>query len=170
MDYTAFLEGRQTDDKGRTIDSILRWSNLRLELSHNYIQRVFPTDESSKYARSLKPISPSDISSLVKSEASKNNIRKAYIRMLSLWKLDDENYKRKIYRYWNHRNNHNHLRITRILKCFKLIQMNDELKDFSIRLSYLLNNDHGLKISKKTEDYWRDNLYKKMGNEYDSFL
>lgn len=159
MNYTAFLEGLETDDKGRMFDDILRWSNIHLEFSHNYIQRIFPTDEPSKYDRTLKPVTNDDVLSIIQSKRAKSNIGIAYLKLLSLWKLDGENYKNtKIYRYWNKDNNHNHLRITRMLKCFRLIQMNDELKDFSNRLSYLLDHN-GLKISKKTEEIWRANFY-----------
>jgi len=159
LNYTAFLEAREADDKGRMFDNILCWSNIRLEATHNYIQRIFPTDESSRFDRSFVPATSDDISLIRKSEKAKNNIRKAYLKMLSLWKLDGDNYKNiKIYRYWNNENNHNHLRMTRLLKCFRLIQMNDELKDFSNRLSYLLDHS-GLKVSKKTEEFWRANFY-----------
>ena len=159
MNYTAYLEGYETDDKGRTIDNILHWSNIRLEISHNYIQRVFPTDESSKHDRIFEPATRDDILSISLNEKAKDNIRKMYLKMLLLWKLDGENYKTiKMYRYWNQENNHNHLRMTRILKCFRLIEMNDELKDFSNRLIFLLEHN-GLKISKKTEELWRANFY-----------
>lgn len=160
MNYTAFLENRETDDRGRMFDSVMCWSNFRLEITHDYIQAVFPTDESSKYTR-LNEAAPKDISSLRQSEKAKDNIRKAYLKMLCLWKLDGEKYKNiKIHRYWNHANNHNHLRMTRVLKCFRLLQMNDELKDFSSRLTYLLERN-GLKISKETERFWKANFYVK---------
>lgn len=165
MNYTKFLEGTEKDDKGRTIEDILKLSNFNLESTHDYIQRVFPTDEQSMYS-DAPPLTVKDLEAFTQSITAQENMRKMYQRMLVFWKLDGENYKEwgNIFpvRLWNLIGNHNHKRITRVLKSLKLFGMDKEYKDFSMRISYMLNlqkdGNKFIRISDETAEYWEKNI------------
>lgn len=43
----AFFEGSEPDPHGRYLQQILRWSDQKLENSHDYIQTLFPLPEHS---------------------------------------------------------------------------------------------------------------------------
>lgn len=163
MDYVTFFEGRTTDDKGRTITDILQYNTVRLECLHDYIQRIFPLQEASKFS-DAQQITDSEIDAIAKSKAARTNIQALYQKMLQFWKIDDERIARwgKLtpMRLWNMPNNHNHLRMTRVLKSLKLLRMEQEYMDFSNRISCLLSmHKVGLAhISKKTANIWAENI------------
>ena len=159
MNYLLFLEGKIADDKGRYLDKYFSFSNLKLEYCHNYIQRIFPINEMSKADKSLAPLSLNDINEIKKSDIAKNNIKIMYEKMLIFFKLDDKNYTNwNIKRHWNKINNHNHRRITRMLICFKLLDLEDLQKDFSIRLKYPIENNLSINISNQTRKIWEKNF------------
>ena len=92
-------------------------------------------------------------------EKAKRNIRRAYVMMLRFWKLDSDKYKDlSIKRHWVRRNgkDHNLLRISRVLKCLKLVNMS-EYDDFCMRIEYLLRlSEEGLfPLCDKTKNIWR---------------
>lgn len=155
-DYLSFLESRGCDDKGRTIDQILQYTDWQLEHLHDYIQRVFPTQEQSQYSF-VAPLTDEDISVLKESTASRNNIGKMYLRMLQFWQIEGQEYKiwdGSIHRHWNKTNNHNFRRMTRVYKCLRLLGMMSEADDFAMRLSFMLEQP-GCHISSSTRKLWK---------------
>lgn len=168
LNYAEFLEGRILDDRGRHVNEILQYDENLLEKSHNYIQRMFPTDEQSTFAGIL-PALPDDIAKLRASDKAKKAIRKMYGKMLAFWKLDGERYKdwgSDMKRNWNTPGNHNCLRMTRLLRCFKILGMEDEFTDFSIRVGYILKesaHNPSIMITPTTASYWT--LYMKKDSE-----
>lgn len=172
MNYTAFFEDREKDDKGHTITEFLRWSGGHLELAHDYIQRIFPTKEQSSYSKA-PVITDEDIAAFRASETAQNNLRAVYDRMLRFWRLDNDRYKewgdKTPVHIWNSPNNHNCLRITRVLKSLKLLGMTEEYKDFSERLAYILElrqTNPKIRISDETAQIWKENLYTKENHYY----
>ena len=163
MDFVAFFEGREPDDQGRMITDFLRYSSGHLELSHDYIQRVFPLQEPSLFS-DAPLISDDEIKAVRTSKTAQDNIRRVYQKMLWFWKIDDANLRKWDFpvpvRLWNHPNNHNCLRMTRVLKSLKLLGMEQEYQDFSERLSYLLSlrADGLVRISEETARIWEENM------------
>lgn len=166
MDYLKFLEGSEKEDRGRYVTDILKYGNLRLELVHNYVQRIFPTNEQSKFSN-IRPITDEDITLIRASAIVKDNISRMYQKMLRYWKIDGDRYRKwglgAPFRLWNMWNNHNHWRMTRVLKCFLLLGMEDEHKDFSLRLSAILEIKRAKKLSvritKKTAEIWKSKFW-----------
>lgn len=159
MNYTDFLNGKIIDDKNRTINDILGFNNIKLEITHDYIQRVFPTMDKSKYS-DVDIIKEPDLFNLWNDENALDNVRLMYKRMLKLWKLDGDKYLNpKIFRYWVTKNNHNYLRITRVLKSLKLLDLIPEYNDFSIRIGKFMKLNEN-KINEETLMYWREAINK----------
>ena len=157
MFYTDFLSGFTKDDKHRTITDILAYNKWQLEYRHDYIQLVFPTDEQSMHSL-LPPISDDDIICLRENEDALNNIRTMYKHMLLFWKIDDNHlniWNKNIRRHWNNKNNHNHLRMTRVLKSLKLLQLDEEYDDFCRRINYIILVPE-CKISTETINIWNN--------------
>ena len=159
IDYRDFLEGKIMDNKNRNVKDILNYNNLKLETCHNYIQIMFPTDIQSEY-NNIHPISPIQIEELKQSEVGIDNIHKMYEKMLKFWKLDGDNYKKwdKIFRHWNTTYNHNYQRMTRLLNCFKILELTDLFDDFSMRLKYIINEyksgNPKIHLNDTTVEYW----------------
>lgn len=163
MNYTAFFEGREPDDKHRMITDFQRYGDFRLEWSHNYIQRIFPLQEPSMFSNAPL-ITDAEVKEIRESRPAQDNIRKVYITMLRFWKIDDAHIRKwgndAPVRFWNTPDNHNHFRMTRVLKSLKLLGMEREYQDFSTRLSYLLSlRDSGVvHISDETSQIWKENM------------
>jgi len=166
LNYLSFFEGQSQDDKGWYIADIFAYSDFLLENKHDYIQRIFPTKEESQYS-DAPVITDEEIEDIRKSRLAQVNIRALYVKMLQFWKLDGGQYrewdKRKIKRHWNRPGNHNHLRITRVLKSLKLLGLEEEYKDFSMRLAYILElrkTSDNIHISDETAEIWKKNILK----------
>ena len=163
MNYTAFFEGREPDDKNRMITDFLRYSMGHLELSHDYIQRIFPLQEQSRFS-DAPLITDAEIEAIKTSEVAQGNIRAIYRKMLWFWKIDDASLHKWGFsapvRLWNKPNNHNCLRMTRVLKSLRLLGMNNEYQDFSKRLHYIISLcDSGIvNISTETACIWNENM------------
>lgn len=164
IDYVSFLEGSAPDDRGRYIEDILGWNGdwFRLELCHDYIQRLFPLTEQSGSDRELRPLAQEELSTLQKSEKAKENIRRAYRMMLWFWRLDGEAYRDpSLRRSWIRKSgqDHNMRRMSRVLKCLKNLEMN-EYGDFAMRIAYILEmSDCGsIPICEETKAEWRSIL------------
>lgn len=166
MDYVKFLSGECKDDKGRMVTDILKYNKVKLETIHNYIQEMFPTTEQSQFSK-IQPISLREVDELRKNKTALLNIHKMYEKMLSFWGIDGDKYlsgyeKLLPFRIWNHNNNHNQWRMTRVLKSLKLLEMDMEFIDFSRRIRHILllrqeGNAH-IHISDETAEIWRTNL------------
>lgn len=164
MNYTAYLEGKACDDKHRKITDILRYNSIQLELTHDYIQRVFPTKEVSRFSK-IDIITDEDLANFKASEVAQQNVRAMYQKMLCFWKINDTLYqewgKNAPLRLWNRCNNHNHWRMTRILKSLKMLGMEQEFNDFSLRLSTILELrkiNNSIRITNETIKLWNENM------------
>lgn len=58
-------------------------------------------------------------------------------------------------RKWNTLTDHNHLRMTRVLKCFQELDMQEEFNDFSMRLSYIMSCPE-CQLSDDTRQIWHE--------------
>ncbi|MBR3517875.1 MAG: hypothetical protein IKN07_00400 [Lachnospiraceae bacterium] len=155
MNYTAFFEGKEPDDLGRYLSKILRFGRIRMELTHNYIQRLFPLAEESRFSK-CDLITKEYITAFQKSILAQDGMRSAYQKMLWFWKLDGEQYKNSIYRHWNTYNNHNHWRMSRVLKSLQLLGMEEEYKDFSMRIRWIIDHPKQYRVTGDTVKIWME--------------
>ncbi|NTW30991.1 MAG: hypothetical protein HGA33_06945, partial [Candidatus Moranbacteria bacterium] len=118
----SFLRGTGPDARGRYHADILRLSDEELEETHDYIQWLFPLREPSIAA----PGSPylrnkATVQVLREDEGVRENMVNALVRMERFYRDTD---------HWLTQDNHNHLRITRILKSVLLLSSREDAKDF----------------------------------------
>lgn len=131
-----FYSGTGRDGSGRTLDEILRWPDHQLEAVHDYIQWLFPLPEPSGANPWAPVLTPQDIAAFHASEPMRTRLHEAFTRMLRFYGLVEENAieRRPAFavhaRNWLTPGNHNHLRITRILRCLRVLGLEAEAQAF----------------------------------------
>ena len=147
-----FYVNEEKDLYGRTFNDILNKNKFWLEFSHNYIQRLFPLNENSKYDKTAPILTIELIQNMKNNNIVRENMLKALDVMLRLYSIQD--YPNNIkWHYWITPYNHNYKRLTRIIKSLKLI----DLEEYALSLyDYLtlIYNKFPLLIGKETFEYW----------------
>jgi hypothetical protein len=151
------------DARNRSLATILSWPDSRLESSHDYIQTVFPLPEESMF--SFAPIVTPEVRSAFLAQAElQASLRGALERMLTFYGLQfsSENGKETVTRgpnfginsrNWVTRFDHNHLRMTRILRSLRVLGLGDE----AAALHGFLSTDEEVTdtVSPRSQMYWR---------------
>jgi len=160
-----FLEGSGLDDQNRTILEIIEWNDGQLESCHDYIQWVFPNRTRSHF-NPVAPILDNDmISQLLECPTAIRNIRRMLMRMYLFYSLEVVAFEDGTYQldlpedsgrpWWITNGNHNYLRLTRILKTLKELQLQEDLFALSDILDIISRKYHHF-IGEKTLHYWHD--------------
>jgi hypothetical protein len=158
-----------TDHVGRTLEEILAWDDWHLEEVHDYIQWLFPLPEPSR-ANSFAPLlTAGDIASFRASPPHRQALHRAFLRILafygfeatgsggdivigrsSVWPERSAN--------WVRAGNHNHLRLTRIMKSLSLLGLSDEARALSVVLLALAAEPKNRAFSRTTIRIWQGAL------------
>ncbi|KAI0008410.1 opioid growth factor receptor conserved region-domain-containing protein [Xylariaceae sp. FL0662B] len=160
---------RGPDARGRTLDQILRWRDTRLEIQHDYIQTLFPLPEGSIF-NDLAPIIDEETFLYFRQhDELKGNLRRAFTRILAFYGFEikprrdadadaarvtvvaKDGYEGSFAR-WVRRMDHNHLRITRILRCLRVLGLELEARGFYDAL--LWTQDTTRQIGARSMDFW----------------
>lgn len=115
----AFLEGDGQDGGGRNVLDVIAFSDVRLETSHDYIQWLFPLDEPSDAAPGSPMLSPADVTAIRDSGMAQCALAAGTDRMSAFYLTTHD---------WLMPNDHNHRRITRIIRSLRLLR-DDETAD-----------------------------------------
>ena len=156
-----FYSGHAPDHAGRFVGQIQQWPDERLEAVHDFIQWLFPLLEPSP----VNPLAPALDSETIEAFAAqpelRQNLRRSFFRMLRFYGL--AMHSGAVYRAvdfeeraanWLHPGNHNHLRITRILKSLALLGLREEARALLKCLETIYAREPG-KISAVTMRFWR---------------
>jgi len=161
-----FYLGEGRDSAGRTIQEIWGWDFEQLECVHDYIQWLFPSTERSAYNPDAPLVDAEVIQAFQSGSELRQNLRRSLTLMLRFYGLqrqvddgkvlitqseDFSNRKRE----WVQRFDHNHLRITRILKCLMTFGLEDEAKAFYACLQQIYQENRE-QIGGETFQYWAD--------------
>lgn len=107
-----FLEGGGPDSAGRGIDEVLRFGLGALESRHDFIQWLFPLQEPSAAMPGSPVLDAEDVAAIKASLRAQAHLMAACDRMDWFYGQTD---------HWLRPQNHNHLRITRIIKSLRLL-------------------------------------------------
>jgi hypothetical protein len=162
VDLVKFYRGEAPDYLGRMLRGFWGWNDDLLENAHDYIQVLFPLPERSTF-NALAPLLDDATAERFRSdEVIQANLRRSFLVMLRFYgfRLDEitgevieaDNFTRRA-REWLHPGDHNHLRITRILKCLTLCGLQSQAAAFLRRLLALPDQD---RITAASRQYWRD--------------
>lgn len=153
------------DTHGRTLASILAWNDDRLETCHNYIQILFPLPEGSPFNPAAPIINRATFAAFRSRPELRARLRESFVRMLSFYgfQLDVLSTDRvqmipapnfaTASKNWVTRFNHNHLRITRIIRSLRVLGLEGEGDAFYIALKELCESRRGV-ISQKSLMFW----------------
>jgi Opioid growth factor receptor (OGFr) conserved region len=161
---TRFFAGG-TDDDGRTFDEILGWRDARLEMVHDYIQWIFPLPERSGANPSAPVLDTQTIAAIRGNAEMQGRLRTAFQRMLTFYgfALDGEAVMEgprfaAASRNWLHAGNHNHLRLTRMLRSLRVLGLEREAAALweALRALYEREAAAGRRtITPETFAFWR---------------
>ncbi|HYA59039.1 MAG TPA: opioid growth factor receptor-related protein [Burkholderiaceae bacterium] len=123
----SFLAGSGTDNRGRTLDQILRQDDDWLEDTHDFIQWLFPIDSPSGVNPDAPVVTAQAARRLCDTAAVPANLHRSLCRMAAFYGLAVQesgieraaNYLARV-PVWAMRPTHNDLRITRILRSLTL--------------------------------------------------
>ena len=139
-----FLAGEAPDAEGRDLADILCFSDAELEARHDFIQWLFPLPEASRAVPGSPVLRQADIEAVRASPAAQRNLAAAAARMLAFYRASD---------HWLRSHDHNHLRITRIIRSLRLLAGEAPADAFrSAILARVGQNGGG--VNPATLDYW----------------
>ncbi len=141
-----FLNGEQPDIYNRYLEDIWKMSDEDIESVHNFIQWTFPLNERSGAVPNSPILTQQEIIDIKKSEIAKQNIKKSADWFVDFLTRNS---------YWICQSNHNHLRITRVIKSLRLIHSNEEAENFKNNVMNLIKgNEH--KINPISLEFWKN--------------
>lgn len=158
----SFYEGSGTDHAGRRLADIVGWPDARLEAVHDFIQWLFPLPEPSP----VNPLAPVLDRQTIQAFRARpelvGNLRGSLERMLRFYGLElrDGPVVARAGNFaersadWLTPNNHNHLRITRILRCCTLLGLAEEARAFLAALEEIYR-EHPRSITARSAEFWR---------------
>jgi hypothetical protein len=141
-----YLTGKGYDHRGRSLEDVLAFDDSLIERSHDYIQWLFPLPEASRFNLEAPVLAPEDLVELAASASATDNLRRARDRMLSFYREND---------HWLTEFDHNHLRITRIIRCLALILGRSEARGFHDEIKALVAAA-GDPVNAQSLRYWRE--------------
>lgn len=154
-DIFKFLSGEEPDKYGRNIREIWGYDEKLLERSHDYIQRLFPTNEESIFEKA-PVIDLKKDKRKIENIMIKENMKKSLEIMLNFYGFEYKNTiqpKSDAKFKWISKKNHNYLRITRILTSLRIFGLEKEAKDF---YNALINLSKEKDIDEISLKYWKE--------------
>ncbi len=167
-ELVSFYSDTGPDCRGRFLREIQNWSDDELELIHDYIQWLFPLAERSSFNLNAPILNAYTINRFRSDVDLRRRLETSLVRMLAFYGLEmratvplrvacAESFPQRA-ENWLTPSNHNHLRITRILKSLCLLGLEDQASAFFRFLEVLYKMESTRphpRISIETFGYWR---------------
>ncbi len=162
---TQFYHGDALDHRGRSLDDLQTQTLDGLERTHDYIQWLFPLPERSSASPDAPLLSPEDIRAFGESEELRGNLERSLFVMLRFYGLEmtGDPGSLEIHRsdtfearrhVWLNPFNHNFLRITRILRCLRLLGCEEHARALFNCFEDIYREYHTI-IGREAFQYWR---------------
>ncbi|KAI9856762.1 MAG: hypothetical protein M1813_008799 [Trichoglossum hirsutum] len=158
---------RAKDYRGRTLDYILSWPDSQLEAYHDYIQILFPLPESSPFNDGAPVINRTTFEAFRSRPELRARLKESFLRILKFFGFELANVSDakgfrvspapnfiSASRRWFRPFDHNHLRITRVIRCLRVLGLEDEAVAFFRGLEALVD-DHKRRLSRSSLTYWQ---------------
>jgi hypothetical protein len=144
----AYLAGTGSDSRGRSAADALAFSDEQLEEIHDYIQWLFPLPTRSAAQPMAPVLTQAEILAIRDDPAAAGTLAAATERMLRFYSNTH---------WWLVRQDHNHLRITRIIRSLKILVGESAARRFhDVILS--LHDAAGAPINGTSLRYWDEAL------------
>lgn len=129
--FSAFYRGDGVDHKGRRIEDVLRLSVREMEETHDYIQWLFPLTEPSSVSMHAPVLGERCIATLTDDPHFRATLRRAFDKMLGFYglkligagptaRITKAAFYERQARNWLTPDNHNFMRLTRIMRSMVL--------------------------------------------------
>jgi hypothetical protein len=160
-----FYRGAEPDSSGRFIGDIRKWDYERLEHTHDYIQWLFPTRNRSRYNSSAPTLDEEQIRDFHYDDRLQAEMIASFKQMLDFYGfiLREDNGCLSVERSpnwetrrgnWLTPENHNFLRITRILTSMRILGLGGHSRALLVALEALYKDYPGV-IGNRTIGFWR---------------
>jgi hypothetical protein len=126
-----FYSGEEPDNRGRYLHDIQQWADDKLEAIHDYIQWLFPFPEASGFNLAAPILSQESIQEFRARRDLQERLRVSFLRLINFYGLEARSGEQiTVTRapsfaakatVWLSPGSHNHLRITRILRCLSVL-------------------------------------------------
>ena len=160
-----FYSHESTDDHGRSLRQIWGWDHVRLESIHDYIQWLFPLPEPSAVNYTAPLITEGTVAAFASNAPLRENLTRSFELMLDFYGLVLVGKEQGVEvvsapsfearsRTWLTPGNHNHLRLTRIIRSVRTLGLPDCAAALFERLAAIYRESPGA-ISPTTFQYWQ---------------
>jgi len=154
-----FYRGERGNCNGHRLDDILTWNNGQLEMDHDYIQWIFPSNEPSMMNGDAPVMTREDCQVFQSDPELQEKVKQAFVRFLSFLEfklVEDEPNSVLIVSatdtpWWLRRFNHTMLRVTRMLKSLRLTG----LEQYAAAMFEALQPYKSM-VSENTWNFWHD--------------
>ena len=130
---------------GRTFHQVLDLSDGDLEGNCDWVQWVFPLPEPSKMQPQSPVATQDDFNAIAEDPVLKMRVLAALGRCIQFLDRTTQ---------WRQAQDHNHLRITRVIRCLCFVGLNDEAFEFC----EYAKHEVGKLVGKETIWYWEEAL------------
>ena len=161
MSLLEFYSGAGSDDRGRRIEDIWRFSHAELEAIHDYIQWLFPLTERSAFNPGAPVLDDATIQRFKSDATLRANLERSLEVMLDFYGFARE--RDRIVKSpsfaersanWLTPGNHNFLRLTRILKSLTLLGLANRAAQLLACLEGVYAANERV-IGARTISFWR---------------
>ena len=143
-EIVSFLEGKTPDHRGRILAMLLQQTDHQAETTHDYIQWLFPLDEPSRSVNGAPVLTELEIDQIRQSSLAQANLAKSARWFLGFLERND---------HWIIKYNHNHLRITRVIKSLRLLASDKAADEFKDKVLALAGDNLNL-VDDKARRFW----------------
>ena len=140
----SFLEGKAPDHRGRILAMLLQQTDHQAETTHDYIQWLFPLDEPSRSVNGAPVLTELEIDEIRQSSLAQANLAESARWFLGFLERND---------HWITKYNHNHLRITRVIKSLRLLASDEAADEFRDKVLALAGDNLNL-VDRKARGFW----------------
>jgi hypothetical protein len=160
---TDFYDGDGCDHRGRPLRTILDFTDDELEGVHDYIQWLFPLDLPSPVNPLAPVVTPPIQTAFCMNDSLRRNLCRSCDRMFRFFGLSCAGpamasskitLKQPFYGKWMSPGNHNHARLTRMLKSLRLLGLGGCSASLFVCLQDLVLKEP-TRISRVTLEFWR---------------
>ena len=140
----AFLEGEGVDAAGRSLFQVLALDDAALERHHDFIQWLFPLTEPSGAVPDAPVLTPGQAMAIRDSTLAQCALAAATDGMAGFYARHD---------HWLVAQDHNHLRITRIIRSLRLLRGDGEADAFRDAILERVEATRA-PVSARSRGYW----------------
>ena len=144
MEIVGFLEGKLPDYRGRILDMLLQQTDHQAEATHDYIQWMFPLDEPSRSVNGVPLLTELEIDEIRQSSLAQANLGESARWFIGFLERND---------HWITKYNHNHLRITRVIRSLRLLASDMAADEFRDKVLALAGDNLNL-VDQKARGFW----------------